>query len=67
LEQALLEPAVETTPASLAKYEAIAMIAQVPLADLTLGLVTHWSPSFPLISPLLSYFPSNYDPGQLSS
>jgi len=35
LEQVLLEPAVETTPTS------VAMIAQVPLANLTLELVPH--------------------------
>jgi len=39
LEQVLLEPAVETTSAFLAKPEAVAMIAQVPLTDLTLELV----------------------------
>jgi len=41
LEQILLEPAVEATPAFLAKPEAVAMIAQMPLADLILELVPH--------------------------
>jgi len=41
LEQVLWEPAVEASPASLAKPVAVAMIAQVPLADLTLELVPH--------------------------
>jgi len=40
-EQVLWEPTVEASPASLAKPEAVAMIAQVPLADLTLELVPH--------------------------
>jgi len=40
-EQVLLEPAVEATPTSLAKPEAMAMIAQMPLADLILELVSH--------------------------
>jgi len=62
-EQVSWEPAVEVSPASLAKPEAVAMIAQVPLTDLTLDLVPHWSLSFLSISPLLSYSLSNYDLG----
>jgi len=41
LEQVLWEPTVKASLASLAKPEAVAMIAQVPLADLTLELVPH--------------------------
>ena len=67
LEQILLEPAVKTTPIFLAKPEAMVMIAQVLLANLTLELVLHWSLSFLLISPPSSYFPSSYDPEQLLS
>jgi len=40
-EQVLLEPTVEAIPTSLAKPEAVAMIAQVLLADLTLERVPH--------------------------
>ena len=39
LGQVLWKPAVEATPASLAKPEAVAVIAQVPLADSTLESV----------------------------
>jgi len=40
-EQVLWEPTVEVSPASLAKPEAVAVIAQVPLADSTLESVPH--------------------------
>ena len=40
-EQVLWEPTVEVSPASLAKPEAMAMIAQMPLADSTLESVLH--------------------------
>jgi len=40
-EQVLWEPAVEASPVSLAKPEAVAVIAQVPLADSTLESVLH--------------------------
>jgi len=41
LEQVLWEPTVEASPASLAKPEAVAVIAQVPLADSTLESVPY--------------------------
>ena len=41
LEQVLWKPAIEATPASLAKSEAVAVIAQVHLADSTLESVPH--------------------------
>jgi len=40
-EQVLWEPAVEVSPASLAKPEAVAVIVQVPLADSTLESMPH--------------------------
>jgi len=64
LEQVLLEPAVEATPTFLAKLEAMVVIAQIPLNCSTLKLVPH-CPSFLSAFPLLSYFPSSYDLGQL--
>jgi len=63
LEQVLWEPTVEASPASLAKPEAVAIIAQMPLADLTLELMPHYSPSFLLAFPLLFCSPFNSYPG----
>jgi len=40
-EQVLSEPAVKATPVSLAKPEAMAIIVQMPLTDLTLEPVPH--------------------------
>jgi len=60
LEQALWEPTVEVSPASLAKLEAVAVFALVSLDCSALGPVSHYFPSFLSISPLLSYFPSNF-------
>ena len=40
-EQILWDPAVEASPVFLAKPEAVAMIAQMPLADSTLESVLH--------------------------
>jgi len=67
LEQVPWEPAAETSPTSLARLGAMAIIALVPLADLTLEPVPHWSPSFLSTSLLLSYFPSNFCLEQLPS
>jgi len=65
LEQALWEPAVKVSPASLAKLKAVAVIVLVPLNCSALELVPCCSPSFLLISLLFSYSLSNFYLGQL--
>jgi len=66
LEQALWEPTVEASPTSLAKLEALAIIAFVPLGYSTLEQRLYYSSSFSLIFLLLSYSPSSFYPRQLS-